>query len=178
MLAPNIRGSTGYGISYQKLIHRDWGGAELEDIRHAAEYLRTLTWVDADRLAVFGGSFGGFATLGALARLPEYWAAGVDLVGPSNLVTFVQSVPPFWRSTMRDWVGDAEDDREFLLERSPITYIDHVRAPLLVLQGANDPRVVQAESDQMVEALRQRNHNVTYYVDEKAVTVPRAAQTA
>ena len=168
VLAPNIRGSTGYGISYQKLIHRDWGGGELEDIRHAAEYLRTLEWVDASRVAVFGGSFGGFATLSALTRLPEYWATGVDLVGPSNLVTFVESVPPFWRPTMRAWVGDAEDDRDFLLGRSPITYIDQVRAPLLVLQGANDPRVVQAESDQMVAALRQHNLGVTYYVDEKS----------
>ena len=168
VLAPNIRGSSGYGISYQKLIHRDWGGGELEDIRHAAEYLRTLEWVDASRVAIFGGSFGGFATLSALTRLPDYWATGVDLVGPSNLVTFVESVPPFWRPTMRDWVGDAEDDRDFLLGRSPITYIDQVRAPLLVLQGANDPRVVQAESDQMVEALRQRNLGVTYYVDEKS----------
>ena len=168
VLAPNIRGSTGYGISYQKLIHRDWGGGELEDIRHAAEYLRTLEWVDASRVAIFGGSFGGFATLSALTRLPDYWVTGVDLVGPSNLVTFVESVPPFWRPTMRDWVGDAEDDRDFLLGRSPITYIDQVRAPLLVLQGANDPRVVQAESDQMVAALRQRNLGVTYYVDEKS----------
>jgi len=168
VLAPNIRGSTGYGISYQKLIHRDWGGGELGDVRHAAEYLRTLDWVDPAQLAVFGGSFGGFATLSALTRLPEYWATGVDLVGPSNLVTFVESVPPFWRPTMRDWVGDAEDDRDFLLERSPITYIDQIRAPLLVMQGANDPRVVQAESDQMVEGLRQRNLDVTYYVDEKS----------
>ena len=167
VLAPNIRGSTGYGISYQKLIHRDWGGGELGDIRHAAEYLRTLDWVDPAQVAIFGGSFGGFATLSALTRLPEYWATGVDLVGPSNLVTFVESVPPFWRPTMRDWVGDAEDDRDFLLERSPITYIDQLRAPLLVMQGANDPRVVQAESDQLVEGLRGRNHDVTYYVDEK-----------
>ena len=167
VLAPNIRGSTGYGISYQKLIHRDWGGGELEDIRYAAEYLRTLDWVDPAKIAIFGGSFGGFATLSALTRLPEYWATGVDLVGPSNLVTCVESVPAFWRPTMRDWVGDAEDDREFLLERSPITYIDQLRVPLLVMQGANDPRVVQAESDQMVEGLRGRNHDVTYYVDEQ-----------
>ncbi len=167
VLAPNIRGSTGYGISYQKLIHRDWGGGELEDVRHAAEYLKTLAWVDPTRIAVFGGSFGGFATLSALTRLPEYWATGVDLVGPANLVTFVESVPPFWRSIMREWVGDAEADREFLRERSPITHLDGIRAPLLVMQGANDPRVVQAESDQMVAALRGRNHDVTYYVDEK-----------
>jgi dipeptidyl aminopeptidase/acylaminoacyl peptidase len=165
ILAPNIRGSTGYGRAYQKLIHRDWGGGDLEDIRHAAEYLRGLAWVEEDRIGVYGGSFGGFATLSALARLPEYWAVGVDIVGPSNLVTFAQSVPPHWRHLMREWVGDPEDDREMLLERSPITYVEKIRAPLLVIQGANDPRVVQAESDQMVERLREKGLEVDYYVD-------------
>lgn len=168
ILAPNIRGSTGYGKSYQKLIHRDWGGGELRDIEAAADYLTTLDWVDAERLGVFGGSFGGFATLSAVTRLPDRWAVGVDIVGPSNLITFVGSVPPFWRSFMKDWVGDAEEDREMLIERSPITYVDQVRAPLLVIQGANDPRVVKAESDQMVERLRERGVPVEYYVDEEA----------
>lgn len=168
VLAPNVRGSTGYGKTYQKLIYRDWGGGELKDLGAAADYLGGLDWVDGERLAVFGGSFGGFATLSALTRLPDRWAAGVDLVGPSNLVTFVNSVPPFWRQQMRDWVGDAEDDREMLVERSPITYVDQLRAPLLVIQGANDPRVVKAESDQMVERLRERGVDVEYYVDEEA----------
>ncbi len=168
VLAPNIRGSTGYGKGYQKLIHRDWGGGELRDIEAAADYLASLDWVDANRLAVFGGSFGGFATLSALTRLPDRWAVGVDIVGPSNLVTFVQSVPPFWRPMMKEWVGDPEEDREMLVERSPITYVDRLRAPLLVIQGANDPRVVKAESDQMVERLRERGVAVEYYVDEEA----------
>ena len=166
ILAPNIRGSSGYGISYQKLIHRDWGGAELGDIEHAAKYLRTLDWVDANRIAVFGGSFGGFATLSAVTRLPEYWALGVDIVGPANLMTFVKSVPPHWRSMMRSWVGDPEDDEALLIERSPITYVDQVRAPLLVIQGAKDPRVNKAESDQMVERMRKNGSDVRYYVDE------------
>ena len=165
VLAPNIRGSSGYGRSYQKLIHRDWGGAELEDIRHAAEWLRARDDVDAGRIGVYGGSFGGFATLSALARLPEYWAVGVDVVGPSNLVTFTQSVPPHWRPFMRDLVGDPDDDRDMLEERSPITHVENIRAPLLVIQGANDPRVVQAESDQMVERLRANGLEVEYYVD-------------
>ncbi len=168
VLAPNIRGSSGYGRSYQTLIYRDWGGGELRDIEAAADYLATLDWVDASRLAVFGGSFGGFATLSALTRLPDRWAAGVDVVGPSNLLTFVESVPPFWRGLMKEWVGDAEEDREMLVERSPITYVDRLRAPLLVIQGANDPRVVKAESDQMVEKLRERGVSVEYYVDEEA----------
>jgi dipeptidyl aminopeptidase/acylaminoacyl peptidase len=166
VLAPNIRGSSGYGISYQRLIHRDWGGAELGDIEHAAKYLRSLSWIDSNRIAIFGGSFGGFATLSAITRLPAYWAAAVDLVGPSNLITFVKSVPPFWQRFMKMWVGDAEEDREMLIERSPITYVDNVRAPLLVIQGAKDPRVVKAESDQMVERIRQNGGKVEYFVDE------------
>ncbi len=166
ILAPNIRGSTGYGITYQRLIYRDWGGAELGDIEHAAKYLRTLDWVDANRIAVYGGSFGGFATLSAVTRLPDYWAVGVDIVGPANLLTFVNSVPPHWRSMMRQWVGDAEDDRDLLVERSPITYVDQMRSPLLVIQGAKDPRVAKAESDQMVERIRSNGGDVRYYVDE------------
>ncbi len=166
ILAPNIRGSSGYGISYQRLIYRDWGGAELGDIEYAAKYLQSLDWIDSNRIAVFGGSFGGFATLSAVTRLPDYWALGVDLVGPSNLITFVNSVPPHWRSMLREWVGDAEDDREMLIERSPITYVDQIRVPLLVIQGAKDPRVNKAESDQMVERIRKNGGDVRYYVDE------------
>src|SRR5680860_1557538 len=124
VIAPNIRGSTGYGKAHQKLIHRDWGGGELRDIEAAADYLKGLDWVDESRLAIFGGSFGGFATLSALTRLPELWAAGVDLVGPSNLLTFVNSVPPFWLEMMEAWVGHPEKDAALLQERSPITYVD------------------------------------------------------
>ncbi len=166
VLAPNIRGSTGYGISYQKLIHRDWGGDELKDIEHAGKYLRSLDWVDSNRIAVYGGSFGGFATLSAMTRLPEYWALGIDLVGPANLITFVKAVPPHWRASMKAWVGDAEEDRDLLVERSPITYVDQIKAPLLVIQGAKDPRVVKAESDQMVERIKQNGGDVRYFVDE------------
>jgi len=167
ILAPNIRGSTGYGISYQKLIHRDWGGAELRDIEHAALYLRGLDWVDSNRIAVYGGSFGGFATLSAVTRLPQYWAVGVDIVGPSNLVTFAKAVPPFWKPFMKQWVGDPEEDYDMLVERSPITYVSQLRAPMLIIQGAKDPRVVKAESDQMVEKIRAQGGKVEYYVDEE-----------
>ncbi len=164
VLAPNIRGSTGYGKAYQKLIHRDWGGAELKDIQAAADFARSLSWVNPRRLGVYGGSFGGFATLSAVTRLPDYWAAAVDIVGPSNLLTFVRSVPPTWRRMMAAWVGDPEADADLLRERSPITYVEQIRAPLLVLQGANDPRVVKAESDQMVETLRGIGGDVEYVV--------------
>ncbi len=166
ILAPNIRGSTGYGITYQKLIHRDWGGADLKDMEAAAQYLQSLPWVDADRLGVFGGSYGGFACLSCVTRLPNYWAAAVDIVGPANLVTFAKAVPPTWRRFMADWVGDPETEGDFLMERSPITYVDQITAPLFVIQGANDPRVVKAESDQIVERLRTRGIDVKYDVYE------------
>jgi dipeptidyl aminopeptidase/acylaminoacyl peptidase len=166
VLAPNIRGSTGYGKSYQRLIHRDWGGDELKDVEHAAIWLREQTWADRERIAIYGASFGGFATLSAMTRLPDYWRCGIDLVGPSNLVTFAKAVPPHWRAMMKAWVGDPEEDFDFLMSRSPITYVEHMKAPLLVLQGANDPRVVKPESDQMVEKLRSLGREVEYHVFE------------
>jgi dipeptidyl aminopeptidase/acylaminoacyl peptidase len=166
ILATNIRGSTGYGKTYQKLIHHDWGGADMEDWRHAAEWLKAQDFVDGDRLGVYGGSYGGFATLTCVTRLPEYWRAAVDIVGPSNLLTFVRAVPPQWVRFMAKWVGDPDTEADFLRERSPITYVDQVRAALLVIQGAKDPRVVKAESDQMVERLQELGREVEYEVFE------------
>ncbi|CAL9459779.1 Dipeptidyl aminopeptidase BIII [Actinosynnema sp. ALI-1.44] len=168
VLAPNVRGSTGYGKTYQQLILRDFGGDELGDFEHAVAYLRGLDWVDPARIGVWGASFGGFATLSCLSRLPSLWAAGVSMVGPSNLLTMARSVPETWRSEMAQWVGDPDTEPDFLLERSPITYVDAITAPLFVIQGANDPRVVKAESDQIVAALRARGVEVRYdvYDDE------------
>jgi dipeptidyl aminopeptidase/acylaminoacyl peptidase len=166
VLATNIRGSTGYGKTYQTLIHHDWGGADMEDWRHAAEWLKAQEFVDGDRLGVYGGSYGGFATLTCVTRLPEYWRAAVDIVGPSNLLTFVRAVPPQWMRFMAEWVGDADTEADFLRERSPITYVDQVRAALLVIQGAKDPRVVKSESDQMVARLRELGREVEYEVFE------------
>lgn len=166
VLAPNVRGSSGYGISYQKLIHRDWGGDELKDFEHAHNYLTSLPWVRNDRIGVFGGSFGGFATLSCVSRLPDLWAAAVDLVGPSNLVTFAKAVPPTWRAFMTEWVGDPYTEVDFMMSRSPITYVDQIKTPLFVIQGANDPRVVKPESDQIVERLRERGVKVRYDVYE------------
>ncbi|MEX2501745.1 MAG: prolyl oligopeptidase family serine peptidase [Trueperaceae bacterium] len=180
VLAPNVRGSTGYGKSYQRLIHRDWGGGELRDIEAAADWLSEKDWVDPVRIGVFGGSFGGFATLSAVTRLPDRWAVAVDVVGPANLLTFVGSVPPHWQPMMAAWVGDADDpaDRERLRERSPLTHVQNVRVPMLIFQGANDPRVVQAESDQMVDAMRARGLEVAYVVDEKSGHGPADRETA
>ena len=180
ILAPNIRGSTGYGRDWQVAIHRDWMGVDLRDFRACAEYLRSLDWVDPVKLGVVGGSYGGFATLMCASRLPEYWAAAVDVVGPANLVTFAKAVPPTWKRIMKAWVGDPETEADLLMERSPITYVDEIRCPLLVIQGANDPRVVKPESDQMVERLRARDHPVEYivYADEGHGFTKRANQVS
>jgi dipeptidyl aminopeptidase/acylaminoacyl peptidase len=164
VMATNIRGSTGYGKSYQRLVQRDWGGGDLKDWDHAVKWLRDQDWVDADRIGVAGGSYGGFAVLSCVTRLPEYWAAAVDIFGPSNLVTFAKAVPPTWRRFIARFVGDPETEADFLMERSPITYVENVKAPLLVIQGATDPRVVKAESDQLVERLRSLGREVEYVV--------------
>jgi dipeptidyl aminopeptidase/acylaminoacyl peptidase len=166
VLATNIRGSTGYGKSYQRLVQRDWGGGDMQDWDHAVKWLRDQDWVDPDRIGVYGGSYGGFAVLTCVTRLPDYWAAAVDIFGPSNLVTFAKAVPPTWRRFIARFVGDPETEADFLLERSPITYVDNVKAPLLVIQGATDPRVVKGESDQMVEKLRSLGREVEYIVFE------------
>jgi dipeptidyl aminopeptidase/acylaminoacyl peptidase len=164
VMATNIRGSTGYGKSYQRLVQRDWGGGDMQDWEHAVRWLHEQDWVDADRIGVFGGSYGGFAVLTCVTRLPDYWAAAVDIFGPSNLVTFAKAVPPTWRRFIARFVGDPETEADFLLERSPITYVENVKTPLLVIQGATDPRVVKSESDQMVEKLRSLDREVEYVV--------------
>jgi dipeptidyl aminopeptidase/acylaminoacyl peptidase len=169
VLAPNIHGSSGYGKSYTQRIYRDWGGVDLTDFAGAAAWLRGRDWVDPTRIGVFGGSYGGFAVLTCISRLPEVqWAAAVDVFGISNLVTLAQASPPTWRSLVRAVIGDPDEDRDALLARSPISYADQIRAPLFVIQGANDPRVPQAESDQIVQRLRARGVEVRYdvYPDE------------
>ncbi|MFD0900130.1 S9 family peptidase [Actinomadura sediminis] len=164
VFAPNIAGSTGYGRSHQRLIYRDWGGIDLDDLDHATRYLQAAPDLDTDRVAVMGGSYGGFAALSCLARLPFPWAAGVSLCGPTNLVTLAQASPPTWKHFVEAMLGDPVTDADRLTSRSPVTYADNITAPLLILQGARDPRVPQAESDQLVTRLRSRGVDVLYEV--------------
>lgn len=168
VFAPNIAGSTGYGLAHQMLIYRDWGGVDLDDLDHAVRHLQTTPGLDADRVAVMGGSYGGFAALSCLSRLPYRWAAGVSFCGPTNLVTLAKACPPTWKSTVAAVLGDPDTDPGHLTQRSPITYADAITAPLLVIQGARDPRVQQDESDQIVNLLRARGVDVRYdiYPDE------------
>jgi dipeptidyl aminopeptidase/acylaminoacyl peptidase len=164
VLATNIRGSTGYGKSYQRLVQRDWGGGDMQDWEHAVKWLREQDWVEPEKIGVYGGSYGGFAVLTCVTRLPQYWAAAVDIFGPSNLVTFAKAVPPTWKRFIARFVGDPETEADFLMERSPITYVENVQTPLLVIQGATDPRVVKGESDQLVEKLKSLGRDVEYVV--------------
>jgi dipeptidyl aminopeptidase/acylaminoacyl peptidase len=166
VVVPNIHGSTGYGKAWQARIHRDWGGIDLADLRSVAEWMRAQPDFDPERIGVFGGSYGGFATLTCVTRLPEYWCCAVDLFGPSNLVTMLENDPPNWRRWNKLWIGDLDTDREKLTARSPITYVEGVRCPLLVIQGDNDPRVPREESDQMVERLRALGRPVEYLTFE------------
>jgi len=164
VVVPNIHGSTGYGRSWQIAIHKDWGGIDLRDLRAVADWMATEPRFDADRLAVYGGSYGGFATLLCVTQIPDRWRCAVDLFGVANLVTMIETNQPNWQRFLRRWIGDLATDREKLVARSPITHIDNVRCPMLVLQGANDPRVPKSESDQVVERLRARGQRVEYVV--------------
>jgi dipeptidyl aminopeptidase/acylaminoacyl peptidase len=169
VFSPNFRGSTGYGKSFEKKIYHDWGGDELQDLEYAIKWLKSQDWIDVNRIGVFGASFGGFATLSCITRLPQYnWNAAVDIVGPSNLVTFVKAVPEHWKRFMGELVGDPVKEEDFLKERSPITHVDFISptTSLLVIQGANDPRVVKNESDQIVERLKGKNRDIEYMIFE------------
>jgi dipeptidyl aminopeptidase/acylaminoacyl peptidase len=165
VFAPNVRGSLGYGRAYADLVNRDWGGGDLNDFAEAVAFLRSQDWVDPTRIGVMGASYGGFSVLSCLSRLADLnWAAGVDLYGPSNLITLAKASPPTWRSVVAIVIGDPDVDAERLLARSPVTHADKIRAPLMVIQGANDPRVPQSESDQIVTRLRDRGVEVRYEV--------------
>jgi dipeptidyl aminopeptidase/acylaminoacyl peptidase len=164
VVVPNIHGSTGYGKSWQEAIHRDWGGIDLRDLRAVSEWLASRPGFDPDRLAVYGGSYGGWAVLTCVTRLPERWRCAVDVFGVANLVTMLENAQPNWRRFLRRWIGDLETQREELYERSPIARIEQVRCPMLILQGSNDPRVPQEESDQVVERLRAMRRTVEYMV--------------
>ncbi|MBO2448684.1 S9 family peptidase [Actinomadura barringtoniae] len=168
VICPNFAGSTGYGIAFQKLIYRNWGGPDLEDLQATLDYLRSLPGIDKARIATAGGSYGGFATLSCLARIDYPWAAGVSLCGPSDLVTLAAKCPPIWRSFVDTILGNPDRDADLLRSRSPITYADRIKAPLFVIQGATDPRVPQEESDQIVGKLRANGNEVRYdiYPDE------------
>lgn len=166
IFAPNFRGSTGYGKTFATLVEQDWGEAPRLDNVASIEWLFEQGIASKDSLFLVGGSYGGYMSLLLHGRHPEYFRAVVDLFGPSNLFSFYNSVPPHWKPIMKLWLGDPEEDREKFIADSPITYLDTMTKPMLVIQGAQDPRVIQEESDQIVEKLIEKQCDVTYMVLE------------
>ncbi|MDQ0255216.1 dipeptidyl aminopeptidase/acylaminoacyl peptidase [Evansella vedderi] len=164
IFAPNFRGSTGYGATFKKLVEQDWGEGPRLDCVAGIEWLFETGKCDRDRLFVLGGSYGGYMTLLLAGRHSEYFRAVIDIFGVSNLFTFVNSVPDHWKPIMERWVGDPVRDKERFEKDSPITYLSSMTKPMLVIQGANDPRVVKEESDQIVEALQKQGTEVEYLV--------------
>lgn len=166
IFAPNFRGSTGYGSSFVKLVEQDWGHGPRLDCVAGIEWLFDNNIADRDKLFLVGGSYGGYMSLLLHGRHSEYFKAVVDIFGPSDLFTFVNSVPPHWKPMMERWVGDPERDKERFITDSPITYLDDMVKPMLVIQGAKDPRVVKEESDQIVAKLKEKGREVEYLVLE------------
>lgn len=166
IFAPNFRGSTGYGSSFVKLVEQDWGGAPRMDNVAGIEWLIKQNITKPEKLFLVGGSYGGYMALLLHGRHPEYFKAVIDIFGPSDLFSFVQSVPPHWKPIMERWVGDPERDKERFIEDSPVTYLDSMTKPMLVIQGAKDPRVIKAESDQIVAKLEETGREVDYLVLE------------
>ena len=174
VLQVNYRGSTGFGKKFVEAANREFGGKMHEDLIDAVEWAVAQGITTKDKVAIYGGSYGGYATLVGMTFTPTTFACGVDLVGPSSLVTLIESFPEYWKPFLESsWyrrVGNPAkpEDREFLLSRSPITKVGRIQRPLLIAQGANDPRVTQKESDQIAREMEAKKIPVTYllYADE------------
>lgn len=173
VLQVNYRSSTGFGKAFVNAGNKEWAGAIHNDILDAKDWAVEQGITTADNVAIMGGSYGGYATLVGLTFTPDAFSCGVDIVGPSNLVTLMESIPPYWesfRQVFYNAIGNPEIEAGMALmkERSPLSHVDKITKPLLIAQGANDPRVKQAESDQIVEAMKARDIPVTYvlYPDE------------
>ncbi|TPV96070.1 MAG: alpha/beta fold hydrolase [Myxococcales bacterium FL481] len=167
VLAVNNRGSSGYGKTFNHLDDRRHGEADLDDCVAAKRYLQTLDWVDKDKIGIMGASYGGYMTLAALAFRPQEFVVGVDVFGVANWIRTLESIPPWWdafRNALYTEVGDPKADRERLERVSPLIHANRIQSPLLVIQGANDPRVLQAESDEIVAAVKANGVPVEYVI--------------
>ena len=169
VLLPNFRASTGYGKKFLDAGNKEWGQKMQDDVTWGAKYLIAEGIADPKRIGIMGGSYGGYATLAGVTFTPDMYAAAVSIVGPSNLITLLESIPPYWeqiRKLFYERMGDPNtpEGKAQLLRQSPLTHADKIKTPLLVVQGANDPRVTKRESDQIVIALRDRGFPVEYIV--------------
>src|SRR5690625_234639 len=166
IFAPNFRGSTGYGSEFVKLVEQDWGHGPRLDCIAGIDWLFDNKVTSKEKLFLVGGSYGGYMALLLHGRHPEYFKAVVDIFGPSDLFTFINSVPPHWKPIMERWLGDPERDKERFVKDSPVTYLDGMTKPMLVIQGAKNPRVLKEESDQIVAKLKEEDRDVEYLVLE------------
>lgn len=172
VLQVNFRGSIGYGKAFVKAAIGQFAGSMHDDVIDAVRWAVEQGYADSERVGIIGGSYGGYAALVGVTFTPDVFAAAVDYVGISNLANFLRTIPPFSKPHVaNDWhlfVGDPDDPEQEadMLARSPITYVDRIRTPLLVIQGANDIRVVRAEADNLVEALRARGAEVEYLITD------------
>ena len=166
-LSVNYRGSTGFGKKFGNAGDKEWAGKMHDDLIDAVDWATAEKIADPKRVAILGGSYGGYATLVALTFTPDKFACGVDIVGPSNLLTLLSTIPPYWAPALqmfKDRVGDPTTDegKKLLNERSPLNFVEKINRPLLIGQGANDPRVKQSEADQIVQAMEAKHIPVTY----------------
>jgi dipeptidyl aminopeptidase/acylaminoacyl peptidase len=169
VLQMNFRGSTGYGRKFWEASFKKWGLEMQDDITDGTQWLIEKGIADPDNIAIYGGSYGGYATLMGLVKEPDLYAAGIDYVGVSNLFTFLETIPPYWKpylDMMYEMVGDPVADSLMFKEVSPVFHVDKIKAPLFIAQGANDPRVKKAESDQMVDAMKEKGVTVEYMVKD------------
>ena len=164
VLQVNFRGSTGYGKQYVNAGDRQWAGAMHTDLLDGKDWAVKQSVADANKVCIMGGSYGGYATLAGVAFSPEAFTCGVDIVGPSNLNTLLKTIPPYWSTILSTFHKRMGDSEEVLNAQSPLFKANQITAPLLIGQGANDPRVNKAESDQIVAAMRKNNKDVVYYV--------------
>jgi dipeptidyl aminopeptidase/acylaminoacyl peptidase len=169
VLQMNFRGSTGYGRTFKELSYKQWGKTMQDDITDGVNWLIDQKIADKKRIAIYGASYGGYATLAGLTFTPDLYCCGVDYVGVSNLFTFMKSIPPYWEQyldMMYEMVGNPVEDSLLMKEVSPVFHAEKIKVPLFVAQGANDPRVNINESDQMVAAMKARGIEVEYMVKE------------
>lgn len=165
VLKMNFRGSIGYGRKFKEASFKQWGKAMQDDITDGVNLLIREGIADQNRIAIYGGSYGGYATLAGLAFTPDLYACGIDVVGPSNIITLLKSIPAYWeprRRMLYEMVGHPDADNELLKEASPLFHVDNIKKPLLVFQGARDPRVPKSEADHIVAALKSKNLEVKY----------------
>ncbi|PYJ98094.1 MAG: S9 family peptidase, partial [Verrucomicrobia bacterium] len=169
VLQVNFRGSTGYGRKFWEASFKQWGKTMQDDVTDGVQWLIKQGIADPKRIAIYGGSYGGYATLAGVTYTPDLYAAAVDYVGISNLFTFMKTIPPYWKpflDQMHEMVGDPEKDKDLFTAMSPALNADKIKTPLFVAQGAQDPRVNKAESDQIVQSLRKRGVDVEYMVKD------------